>query len=99
MVATQQMLVDPQNRWMSYGMEAGTALENAKKADANNPRIYYLEGMSMFNTPPAYGGGKDKAKPLFERSVDLFKKIKPASELHPKWGQSIAEDMLAKCNA
>lgn len=99
MVATQQMLVDPQSRWMSYGAEAGTALENAKKADPNNPRIYYLEGMSMFGTPEAYGGGKDKAKPLFQKSVDLFKTVKPASELHPKWGQKIAEDMLAKCSS
>jgi hypothetical protein len=99
MVATQQMLVDPQNRWMSYGTEAGTALENAKKLDSNNPRIYYLQGMSMFGTPEAYDGGKDKAKPLFQKSVDLFKSVKPASELHPKWGQKIAEDMLAKCSS
>ncbi len=99
MVATQQMLVDPQNRWMSYGTEAGTALETAKKLDPENPRIYYLQGMSMFSTPEAYGGGKDKAKPLFQKSVDLFKTKKPASELHPKWGQNIAEDMLAKCSS
>lgn len=99
MVATQQMLVDPQNRWMSYGTEAGTALENAKKLDPNNPRIYYLQGMSMFGTPEAFGGGKDKAKPLFQKSVELFKAVKPASELHPKWGQKIAEDMLAKCSS
>ncbi len=99
MVATQQMLVDPQNRWMSYGTEAGTALETAKKLDPENPRIYYLQGMSMFSTPEAYGGGKDKAKPLFQKSVDLFRTNKPASELHPKWGQNIAEDMLAKCSS
>jgi hypothetical protein len=99
MVATQQMLIDPQNRWMTYGTEAGTALENAKKLDPTNPRIYYLQGMSMFGTPEAFGGGKDKAKPLFQKSVDLFKSVKPASELHPKWGQKIAEDMLAKCSS
>lgn len=99
MVATQQMMVDPQNRWMSYGMEAGTALENAKKIDPNNPRIYYLEGMSLFNTPSAFGGGKDKAKPVFEKAVELFKKYTPPSALHPRWGQKIAEDMLAKCSS
>jgi len=99
MVATQQMLVDPQSRWMSYGTEAATALENAKKSDPNNPRIYYLEGMSMFGTPEAYGGGKSKAKLLFQKSVELFKSVKPFSELHPKWGQKIAEDMLAKCSS
>lgn len=99
MVATQQMLVDPQNRWMTFGAESGKALENAKKADPSNPRIYYLEGMGIFGTPEAFGGGKDKAKPLFEKSVQLFKTFKPQSPLHPKWGQKIAEDMLAKCSS
>jgi hypothetical protein len=99
MVATQQMLVDPQARWMTYGAEAGNALAEAKKLDAGNPRAYYLEGMSLFNTPSEYGGGKDKAKPVFQKSVDLFKSFKPKSDLHPKWGQKIAEDMLAKCSS
>lgn len=99
MVATQQMLVDPQSRFMTYGMEAGKALETAKQLDPNNPRIYYLEGMSLFGTPAAYGGGKDKAKPVFEKSVELFKSYQPKSELHPKWGQKVAEGMLAKCSS
>jgi hypothetical protein len=55
--------------------------------------------MSLFNTPAEYGGGKDKAKPVFQKSVDLFKSFKPKSDLHPKWGQKIAEDMLAKCSS
>lgn len=99
MTATQQMMVDPQNRWMTYGAEGSKALENAKNADPNNPRIYYLEGMSLFNTPPAFGGGKDKAKPVFEKAVQLFKSFQPQSSLHPKWGEKIAEEMLAKCSS
>jgi hypothetical protein len=99
MVATQQMMVDPQSRWMTYGGEAAQALENAKKIDPNNPRIYYLEGMSAFNTPAAFGGGKDKAKPIFEKAVQLFRTFKAPSPFHPKWGQKIAEDMLAKCSS
>jgi len=98
MVATQQMMVDPQARWMSYGMDAGQALAEAKKLDAGNPRIYYLEGMSLFNTPPQFGGGKEKAKPVFQKSVDLFKSFQPKTPMHPKWGQKMAEDMLAKCS-
>ncbi len=96
MVATQQMMVDPQARWMTYGQEGAQALVTAKKLDANNPRIYYLEGMSLFNTPSQFGGGKDKAKPVFEKAVELYKAFKPKTDLHPKWGQKITEDMLAK---
>jgi hypothetical protein len=99
MVATQQMTVDPQNRWMTYGTEASKALEFAKKIDPNNPRIYYLEAMSIFNTPAAFGGGKEKAKPVFEKAVELFKTFQPATTLSPKWGQKQAEDMLAKCSS
>jgi hypothetical protein len=97
MSATQQMLVDPQTRWATYGKTAGEALQKGLQADPNNPRLYYLQGMSLFSTPPQYGGGKDKAKPLFEKSVGLYKAAHPGP-LAPTWGQKQAEDMLAACN-
>jgi hypothetical protein len=96
MAATQQMLMDPQTRWATNGKDAATALQKGMAADPNNPRLYYLQGMSLFGTPPQFGGGKDKAKPLFEKSVALFKEAKPAP-LSPTWGQKQAEEMLAQC--
>lgn len=99
MIALQQMTVDPANRYMKAKPVMDEALANAKKVDANNPRIYYMEANNVFNTPAAFGGGKDKAKPIFEKSVELYKSFKPASALHPKWGQKDAEAMLAKCSS
>lgn len=99
MVALQQMTVDPQSRYMSAIQVMNTAMAMAKKADPNNPRIYYMEGNNVFNTPAAFGGGKDAAKPLLQKAVDLYKAEKPASPLHPKWGKKQAEDMLAKCSS
>jgi len=96
MSATQQMLVDPQTRWATNGKDAATALQKGMAADPNNPRLYYLQGMSLFGTPTQYGGGKDKAKPLFEKSVALFKSAQP-KPLYPTWGQKEAENMLAQC--
>jgi tetratricopeptide (TPR) repeat protein len=96
MSATQQMMVDPQSRWMSYGQTAGQVLEKALKLDPNNPRLYYLKGMSLFGTPEQFGGGKDKAKPVFEKAVELYKQAKP-KELYPRWGQKEAQDMVAQC--
>jgi hypothetical protein len=96
MSATQQMMVDPQTRWQTYGMEAGKDLEIATKLNPDNPRIYYLKGESIFNTPPAFGGGKDKAKPLFEKAIALFKTDKP-KPLWPNWGLERSEEQLAKC--
>ena len=96
MSATQQMLVDPQTRYMTNGKDAAEALRKGLALDPNNPRLYYLQGMSLFGTPPEFGGGKDKAKPLFEKSVALFKAAQP-KPLFPTWGGKQAEDMLAKC--
>lgn len=97
MSATQQMIVDPQNRWMTYGKTAGEALDNALKLDPNNPRLHYLKGMSLFGTPEQFGGGKAKAKPVFEKAVALFKEQKP-KDMYPDWGSKQADEMLAQCN-
>jgi hypothetical protein len=96
MSATQQMLVDPQARWMTNGKEASEALQKGMALDPNNPRLYYLQAMSLFNTPAQFGGGKDKAKPVFEKSVALFKAAQP-KPLYPSWGRQQAENMLAQC--
>ncbi len=96
MAATQQMMVNPQERWQTYGREAGAALQKGMQSDQNNPRLYYLQGMTLFNTPEQFGGGKAKAKPVFEKAVALYKaeQVKP---LYPHWGQKQAEEQLAKC--
>ena len=96
MTATQQMLVDPQNRWMNFGQEGATYLKQAKELDPDNPRLAYLEGAGIFGTPEQFGGGKAKAKPILEKAVSLFK-AEQSKPLHPQWGQKIAEDMLAQC--
>jgi hypothetical protein len=96
MSATQQMMVDPQTRWQTYGAEANKDLQIAIQLNPDNPRIYYLQGESMLGTPVAFGGGKDKAKPLFEKSIALFKTDKP-KPLWPNWGLERAQEQLAKC--
>lgn len=96
MSATQQMMVDPQTRWATYGKQASNYLQEGFKLDPDNPRLYYLQGESVINTPEAFGGGKAKAKPIFEKAVELFKKQNP-KPLYPDWGQQRAEEELARC--
>jgi hypothetical protein len=98
MASTQQMLVDPQNRWMTNGKEAGEALQKGMQADPGNPRLYYLQGMSLMGTPEQFGGGKDKAKPVFEKSIALYNSAKP-QPLYPTWGLKQAQDALAQCSS
>jgi hypothetical protein len=96
MASTQQMQVDPQNRWMTNGKDASDALQKGLAADPNNPRLYYLQGMSLFYKPAQFGGGKDKAKVAFEKSLSLYKAAQP-KPLYPTWGQKETADMLAQC--
>jgi len=96
MAATQQMMVDPQARYMSYGQQAAGYLQKGMSLNANNPRLYYMQGMSVFNTPEQFGGGKAKAKPVFEKAVALYK-AEQAKPLYPHWGDKEAENMLAQC--
>jgi hypothetical protein len=96
MSATQQMLVDPQARYMTYGIKAKNDLEIAIKLNPDNPRIYYLQGESLLGTPLAFGGGKDKAKPLFEKALALFQTDKP-KPMWPDWGLERTKEDLAKC--
>lgn len=96
MAATQQMIVDPQNRWMTYGQEADGYLKKGIQLDPNNPRLYYLQGTGIFNTPEQFGGGKTKAKPILEKASALYKaaQVKP---LYPDWGKTQTENLLAQC--
>ena len=96
MAATQQMLVDPQSRYMTFGAEAGQDLDKAMTLNPNNPRVYYLKGMSLFGTPEQFGGGKAVAKPMFQKAVDLGK-AEEQKPLYPHWGLDMSEAMLAAC--
>lgn len=95
MVATQQMLVDPQSRWQTYGAEAEAAMQKGLKQDPKNPRLYFLQGSGIFNTPEQFGGGKAKGKPVLEKALALFNEEKP-KPMYPQWGKKLTEDMLAQ---
>lgn len=94
MAATQQMLVDPQTRWQTYGAEAADALQKGLQLDSNNPRLHFLQASGVYNTPEQFGGGKDKAKPMLEKTLELFNAEK-AKPLYPTWGKKRVEEMLA----
>ncbi|MBX3238687.1 MAG: hypothetical protein KIT80_07885 [Chitinophagaceae bacterium] len=93
MAATQQMLVDPQTRWGTYGAEAEAAIKKGAAIDPNNPRLIYLQGSALFNTPEQFGGGKERAKPVLEKALALFNAEDP-KQFYPRWGKEMTEQML-----
>jgi hypothetical protein len=96
MIASLRMMVDPMNRYMTYGEKAQQALATAKALNPENPRIYLLEGEDKFYTPEQYGGSKTEAKKMFEEALKKFESFKPASDLDPNWGRSTAQYFLSQ---
>jgi hypothetical protein len=96
MIATLRMMADPMNRYMKYGPIAQQALETAKKLNAENPRVYLIEGEDKFYTPEQFGGSKEKAKELFNEALKKYDTFKPASDLDPNWGKPTVNYFLSQ---
>jgi hypothetical protein len=94
MIATLRMMADPMNRFMQYGPQAQEALEKAKQLNANNPRVYMLEGQDKFYTPEQYGGSKTEAKRLFEEALKKFETFKAPTAIDPTWGKGTTQYFL-----
>lgn len=92
------LAADPMNRWQADGEKFTGFLQSAKSINAENPRIYYLEGSSLFFTPEEYGGGKKVAKPLLEKAQQKFASFKSETAIHPDWGKVETEWMLSQTN-
>jgi hypothetical protein len=96
MIATLRMMADPMNRYMQYGPQAQQALDKAKSLNANNPRVYLLEGQDKFYTPEQFGGSKAEAKRLLEEANAKFASFKPASSIDPNWGRGTTQYFLSQ---
>ena len=83
-------------RFQQYGPAAATALETAKKLNAENPRVYMLEGEDLFFTPEQFGGDKAEAKKRFETAMSKFNAQKPESSIHPKWGMGSTQYFMSQ---
>ena len=82
---------------MKYGPLSSVMLDSAQKYNEHNPRIYYLRGTGLAYTPPMFGGGKDKAKPILETAVEKYKTFIPESDISPDWGEQETFKMLEYC--
>jgi hypothetical protein len=92
-----RIMVSPMSRGAKYGKISAQILQQAEAIDSLNPRIYLTRGQALFYTPKMFGGGKEKAKPQFQKSMECYSKFKPATELHPNWGLGFAGYLLGEC--
>jgi hypothetical protein len=91
-----KILADPQRRGPRYVGALGYWTKRAKALNPKNPRAHYLEAMRVMATPVNLGGGHIKARPIFERSLSLYKTFSPISSLYPSWGEGQVAEELKK---
>ena len=94
-----RIMVSPMTRGVVYTGRVQEALGQAKALAPNNPRVYLLLANDLFYRPAFFGGGAEKARPLYERAKALFGTFRPATVLSPTWGEKNADAALAQMNA
>ncbi|MFH0841642.1 MAG: hypothetical protein V1903_03375 [Bacteroidota bacterium] len=92
-----KMSVDPMTRGFKYNKTCLETFRKARELDSENPRSYLWEGVNLFNTPSFMGGGKEKALPLIEKSIEKFETFHLHDSISPDWGKQYALMILAKC--
>lgn len=89
--------VNPIERGLDYSKKAETEIKKAEAANPNDPRPYFLYAMNVYYTPKVFGGGAEKALPLFEKAANKFDHFKPSMPFMPHWGEQQNDEMIAKC--
>ena len=69
----------------------GRILPLVKETDQvapDNPRLIWVHGPILWNSPPERGGGQDKAIQNYQRGLEVCSKIKTSDDpLEPSWGK------------
>lgn len=91
MVYSLKMMVNPQERYMTFGMKAQEELSKAEKLNPDNPRVSLIKAEDTYFTPEQYGGSKTKGIEQFKTALEKFNTFKPKTTLDPDWGKPEAE--------
>jgi tetratricopeptide (TPR) repeat protein len=64
-----------------------------------NPRLIWVRGPILWNSPPERGGGQDKTMQNFEHGLEICSKLKPSDDpIEPSWGKPELMMSLAYCH-
>ena len=96
-IANARLSVKPMSRYKKYGEIFDAKLAEAKALNAENPRIYFLKGQSIFYTPKAFGGGCKNALSLLESAIPLFENESKDDLNKPYWGQNRNRYYITEC--
>ena len=91
------IMMDPANNGQKYSMKAEELLQKAQYFNKANPRAEFLRAQNNYYRPAQYGGGKEKALPLFKKAAILFENQNTNSYLFPVWGKETNTKMIKQC--
>ncbi len=97
LIHTAWIAADPMTNAMALSGKVMELYSQAEAIAPDNPRVVY--GKAEFELHGARYFGTD-IKPMceqIERSIELFAKFKPESDLHPKWGLDRALETQKAC--
>lgn len=89
------MRITSPSRGMKYSGLSNEALEKAEKLNPENPRVWLCKAQNIYHTPSMFGGGAQKAKPVFEKAAELFNTFEAKNTLWPGWGEETTLSQLA----
>jgi len=73
-------------------------VKEADEMAPENPRLIWVHGPILWNSPPERGGGQDKAIANYQRGLEACSKIKTSDDpLEPTWGKPELMMSLAYC--
>ncbi|WP_353126313.1 hypothetical protein [Parapedobacter pyrenivorans] len=79
-----KVFVNPMTMGRKYGPTAGKYLQLALQLDAGNPRAIYVDAWNKYHTPKAWGGDRELAKELAQKSLALLGQEQQG--VQPHWG-------------
>ena len=95
MIYSLKMMVNPMERYMTFGTKADETLKKAEQLNPQNPRVTLIKAEDIYFTPEQYGGSKKKGMELFKASLEKFNSFKPKTALDPNWGRGEAEYFIS----
>jgi hypothetical protein len=76
-------------RIQEFVAQARQLRKDAEAAVPDNPRLPWVMGPMIWNTPPERGGGQEKAIEGYEKALEAIRKHKTTAvgPLEPSWGE------------
>ena len=87
-----KVFVNPMTMGAKYGPLSERYLQRALQLNPNNPRAIYVNAWNKYHTPKTWGGDKELAKILAQKSLSIL--ANEPKDVQPHWGTKENEKLL-----